>query len=846
MFQGISWATDYGSTLITTEKLDVGQSSIWKKKITLPAATSTSDPHQPAEGNVPTFVSQARLRNTFEVQLDYKDSFSLRHIIDYLRSPSVEAEYAGRVDVVSFLNIILAKAPNTDPDTSRVGQNKFYPYNKNPLTESFELKGGLIALRGYFSSVRPAINRLLVNVNVASGAFYKAVSFKELMREVSGNNEQREAFIQRVKVKVNYTKDGQTTPFMTKISTIAGFARPYGEGAKRVNVVRFGNAEQVTFRRENKLISVRDYFHQKYGISLRFPKDPVLNCGTRADPKYIPGELCDILPGQPYRSFLDRDQIDLMLKFAARPPNLNAWSIAGTAGHPGKGLQVFKLAGGSGNPQDQSVKPFGFMVGTEMITVPGRILGAPQVRYSKGELTPNNASWNLQNVKFVRPGKFRRWGIVVLNRSGARATLSESNPNVASGKIFDTLERELKKYGIDMGVRDKTEFRLLEPLQIPNRQSNDKKIVDFFEDAQRKNLNMLFVVLPQKDTWLYARIKYFGDTQYGIHTICSVGSKLQKPTRSNDIDLMYMGNLALKFNLKGGGISHTVGNTLVRPLDNNTMLVGIDVTHPSPGSAEGAPSISCVVASVDEHMIQWPGSIRTQTGGVEMVDDLQAMVVERLKLWQKKHQKYPSKIIIYRDGVSEGQYHLVLKHELPSFNKAFGVCYGAKEKWPKIAIIVVGKRHHTRFYPTSKEHAAINPKTGTGSFNPLPGTVVDRGIANKVLREFWLQAHQGLQGTARPAHYVVIKDDISFSADELEQFTHHLCYLFNRATKAVSICPPAYYADLLCERGRAYLHSVLAETTRAKDTFSDTSSNVSSFEWNGGVHENMREVTWYV
>lgn len=43
------------------------------------------------------------------------------------------------------------------------------------------------------------------------------------------------------------------------------------------------------------------------------------------------------------------------------------------------------------------------------------------------------------------------------------------------------------------------------------------------------------------------------------------------------------------------------------------------------------------------------------------------------------------------------------------------------------------------------------------------------------------------------------------AADELEKFTHNLCYLYGRATRAVSICPPAYYADLICTRARSYL-----------------------------------------
>lgn len=46
------------------------------------------------------------------------------------------------------------------------------------------------------------------------------------------------------------------------------------------------------------------------------------------------------------------------------------------------------------------------------------------------------------------------------------------------------------------------------------------------------------------------------------------------------------------------------------------------------------------------------------------------------------------------------------------------------------------------------------------------------------------------------------------AADGLEKLTHDMCYLFGRATKAVSICPPAYYADILCTRHRAYMSDV--------------------------------------
>ena len=67
---------------------------------------------------------------------------------------------------------------------------------------------------------------------------------------------------------------------------------------------------------------------------------------------------------------------------------------------------------------------------------------------------------------------------------------------------------------------------------------------------------------------------------------------------------------------------------------------------------------------------------------------------------------------------------------------------------PKITIIVVGKRHHVRFFP-------VNERDGDKSGNCPAGTVVDREIAHPTEFDFYLQSHGGLLGTSRPAHYSV-------------------------------------------------------------------------------------------
>ena len=467
-----------------------------------------------------------------------------------------------------------------------------------------------------------------------------------------------------------------------------------------------------------------------------------------------------------------------------------------------------------------------------MITVPGRILTSPKIQYGAGPpMTVKFGSWNAAGKKFSQPGEIGTWSCIIINGHGLQnqALETKNEHMLAPDDLVAEFEEHLKGYGLKMGKRMPN--RAVEILDVnpANHASIDRVLDDRFERAAKAKMNLILVVLKEADKWLYARIKFFGDVKYGIHTVNVIGSKFQRPKNQG----MYFGNVALKFNIKGNGTAHTIKEAI---LPNSTMLVGIDVTHPSPGSKEGSPSIAGVVASYDNKLCQWPGSLRSQTGRKEMVEGLAAMMIERLNLWRTKNNKLPSKIIIYRDGVSEGQYQLVLDEELPGIQEAFQQSYGKKSAWPKVTIIIVGKRHHTRFYPTKKEDADQR------SLNPLPGTVVDRGITDHFLWDFYLQAHQGLQGTARPAHYVVIMDEIKFEQDQLEAFTHNLCYLFNRATKAVSICPPAYYADLICERGRAYLYSTLNQ-----DESSDSSAyDVTNAGWTKGVHPNLAESTFYI
>ena len=85
-------------------------------------------------------------------------------------------------------------------------------------------------------------------------------------------------------------------------------------------------------------------------------------------------------------------------------------------------------------------------------------------------------------------------------------------------------------------------------------------------------------------------------------------------------------------------------------------------------------------------------------------------------------------------------------------------------------------------------------------------------------------------------------------ASVLEDLTHSMCYLFGHATKAVSICPPAYYADIVCERARCYLSGLF-------DVLTPSGTPAQSVVGGGSteartedvlIHPNLRNTMFYI
>ncbi|KAL3494045.1 ribonuclease H-like domain-containing protein [Aspergillus germanicus] len=807
----------------------------------------------------------------FRVSCQYTGQVNPARLLNYLTSSDASAMFESKEHIVQALNIAIGHQPKSADAIASIGANKHYAIHDG-LAEKFNLGSGLEALRGYFVSARAATARILVNVQVKYVACYQDGPLNQVIGEFQrtgpSNVYNLKKFLSKLRVRVTHIerkgKKGQVIP---RIKTISDLATPHDGsslckppkvpkmGAGPTEVQFFldtpGQSSQQTASAGPKgkkgkkpvkagpessgsYITVAEFFKRNYNITVN-PNMPVVNVGTKAQPSYLPVEVCRVEPGQPAKGKLTPNQTREMLKFAVRTPAQNALSIVN------RGTETL----GIGQHPNPTLVDFGIQTSPNLVTVPGRVLPPPNVFYkdnrsNQKQIAPIGGSWNMKSVRFSTSSKLANWTWLLIATPGDRQHFGGPEDLNDCLKQFTA---KLNEVGV-LAQLPKPGTRV-----VLNRNTYEADINAAIAGLMRQHQpSLILTILPFNDAGIYNCVKLACDVRHGVRNINVLAERFKERKEQ------YFANVGLKFNLKLGGI-----NQIVKPSElgiigeGKTMLLGIDVTHPSPGSVDGAPSVAGMVASIDSSLGQWPAEIRIQESRKEIVDDLDSMLKAHLRRWAASHKNtYPENIIVYRDGVSEGQYDLVTEKELPLLKSAAREIYPAsdtKKGLPKFSIIIVGKRHHTRFYPTKQEDA-------DRSNNPLNGTIVDRGITEARNWDFFLQAHTALKGTARPAHYYTVWDEIftklkpsaphQNTADMLEAMTHHMCYLFGRATKAVSICPPAYYADLVCTRARCYLSRVFDPVMPSGSVFTGEGQSLRADDSDVRIHPNVADTMFYI
>ncbi|KAG0548151.1 hypothetical protein BDA96_01G142000 [Sorghum bicolor] len=725
-------------------------------------------------------------------------------------------------DTIQGLDIALRECPS----------EKYVSISRSFFSKAFghggDIGSGVECWRGYYQSLRATQMGLSLNIDISATAFYKAQPILDFALEYLNIRDTSRRLSDQDRIKLKKVLKG--------VRVVATHRRDIAIRYKITGITSLP-LNDLTFDQDGTRVSVVQYFKHQYNYCLKHIHWPCLQAGSDSRPTYLPMEVCNILEGQRYSRKLNERQVTSILKMACERPTQREGSI----------LEVVNR-NNYGN--DHCAKEFGIKVTNELALVDARVLPAPTLKYHDSGrekvCSPSIGQWNMNNKRLIDGVSIKYWACVTF--------ASRLHPNDV--RMFcNNLVGACNDIGMQINGRPCVDVGQARPdnleaaLRNTHRQSAQ---ILAQQGVTSPQLDLLIVVLPDANaSFFYGRIKRLCETELGIITQCCIPKNVHKGGRQ------YLQNLALKINVKVGGRNTVLEDALNRRIhlltDLPTIIFGADVTHPAPGE-DASPSIAAVVASMDwPEVSKYRCLVSSQGHREEIIADLFTQVKDPQKgllhggmirellvsFYRANGSRKPSRIIFYRDGVSEGQFSQVLLYEVDAIRKA---CASLEEGYlPPVTFVVVQKRHHTRLFP--EDHRAQGQTDRSG--NILPGTVVDTKICHPSEFDFYLCSHSGIQGTSRPTHYHVLFDENNFTADALQTLTYKLCYTYARCTRSVSIVPPAYYAHLAAFRARHYLDDGLSDQGSSSVASSRQQDRAAPVKQLPKVMESVKQFMFY-
>ncbi|KAF3450049.1 hypothetical protein FNV43_RR06128 [Rhamnella rubrinervis] len=751
---------------------------------------------------------------SYIITLKLVNELRLRKLTDYLRGciPSVPR------DILQGMDLVMNENPTRNMMSVWRNGRYFCPRNHKP---NDDLGGGIGTFRGFQHSLKPTHQGLALCLDYSVFAFCNPMPVIDFLKKHIGVDGFDLKNFRRYRINAECALKGlkvYVTHHETKQKyTINGFTNEIAGDCTF-------DVEDPNGQNPPERIRLYNYYRDRYGKDIEYKDLPCLDLEKPGKRNYVPMEFCVLAGGQRFqKETLDRDAAIMLKNISLELPNVREKMICN---------MVRSEDGPCGGDVTRN---FGFEVSMNMTKVRGRIigppelkLGAPNGKFTKIAVDKENCEWNLVDKLVVEGKPIQRWAVLDFS-------------NFDRSKLFP--EQFIPKF---ISRCRRLGIKMEEPLFYQPTSMNKFRSVDVLRELLegvnervykigKGHLQVLLCVMSRKDPG-YKYLKWISETQIGIVTQCCLSSYANK---AND---QYLANLGLKINAKLGGSNVELSERL--PLlegAGHTMFLGADVNHPGSWTTT-SPSIAAVVGSMN-----WPAGnryaarVRPQDRRSEKILHFGDMCLELVETYARLNKVLPDKIILFRVGVSEGQFDMVLNEELLDLKRVFKT----RSYSLSITLIVAQKCHQTRFFPASSQD-------GSSTGNVCPGTVVDTNIVHPFLNDFYLCSHNVSIGTSKPTHYYVLWDDHKFPSDHLQKLIYSMCFTMAHCTRPVSLVPPLYYADLAAHRGRLYHEAVVdgqpeASTVSSSPPASLASSPLSSaastherfFKLNAHLENNM-------
>ncbi|KAG5886057.1 hypothetical protein JTB14_009506 [Gonioctena quinquepunctata] len=613
-----------------------------------------------------------------------------------------------------------------------VGRNYFDPHSKVAIPE-FRLE----MWPGFSTSMRQHEKDILLNVDL-SFKIMRQDNVYDMLLETQGANVRAE--------------------FQSKIigSVVLTY---YNNKTYRIDDVDFNTTPQSTFpKRDGTQISFVEYYKTRHNISIQVMSQPMLI--SRSKPREIRAgmpetvilipELCQLT------GLTDRQRENFQL--------MRALSDHTRVGPPGR---MDKLRDFSNRMQRcpevvQELRRWDLEVARDLVRFQGRVLpqetivGGNNAKYPAGP----QADWTreLRALPMFIPGQIQKFAVVCpMKFKGSCQDFIQCLQKSARGMSWDIGQPRIFDINDD---RSHTYLDCIENMILKN------------------NPSMIMCVVPNNSADRYSAIKKKCCVDRGVPTqvilaknLCSKGV------------MSIATKVAIQLNCKVGGAPWTV----LMPL-SGLMIVGYDVCR---DTANKGKSFAAMVASLDKQATRYYNHTSEHRLEEELSENFAAFLELACHKYKEVNGKFPDRILIYRDGVGEGQLPYVIEHEVASIKKKLSQTIYVNNDL-RMAFVVVSKRINTRIF--------------TERGNPPPGTVADDVVTLPERYDFFIVSQCVRQGSVSPTSYNVIEDTMGLPPDRMQMLTYKLCHMYYNWSGTVRVPAPCQYAHKLAFLTAQSLH----------------------------------------
>ncbi|KAI6175526.1 Piwi domain protein [Aphelenchoides bicaudatus] len=326
---------------------------------------------------------------------------------------------------------------------------------------------------------------------------------------------------------------------------------------------------------------------------------------------------------------------------------------------------------------------------------------------------------------------------------------------------------------------------------------NAKQLEKLFKDAPG---NYDFIFHIDRETKLHQRLKIY-EAYYKVLTqqICHKTMKDGQQT---------LKNIVMKLNAKRNGLCYVpwVDQTMQNySLDNDDLLIiGYDVSHPERVSPKELfelkqidaklenchPSVVGICANKLESNWAFAGDFFYQQTNQESVSPARLQIaVKRIVETASKNGRQTKRVVVFRDGISEGQFEMAIEKELPAIRQ--GIVDADPTLSSKITFIVATKNHNKRVFR----------EKGRQITSSAIGDCVETKIVREDVVEFYLQSHSPVKGVSKMLQLSILVNENQMEKAEIRALIANLSNLHQICASPTSLPLPIFLADECRKRG---------------------------------------------